>query len=137
MDPKYRKNTFYGLLFILFLITLTVIFYLAEIKSETSNVHSLGDAFWYLLVTLTSVGYGDIVPVTFVGRVIGYFFILASLINLFRNKYMWEKHKSHNPYQIFHMPATNPFRQGSFLSNNPSSREPDRAICRAGRYSTR
>ena len=82
MDPKYRKNTFYGLLFILFLITLTVIFYLAEIKSETSNVHSLGDAFWYLLVTLTSVGYGDIVPTTFVGKIIGVSLVILSLVVL-------------------------------------------------------
>jgi len=71
MEHKLRRNILFGLLFILLLIILTVIFYYAEVNSGSSNVHSLGDAFWYLLVTLTSVGYGDIVPTTIIGRVIG------------------------------------------------------------------
>lgn len=82
MDLKFKKNILYGALFILLLIVLTVIFYFAESKNGTSNVHSLGDAFWYLLVTLTSVGYGDIVPTTFVGRIIGITLVILSLVVL-------------------------------------------------------
>ena len=50
-----------------------------EVASEESNIKNLGDAFWYSVVTLTTVGYGDFFPVTFAGRVIGTLFIVGSL----------------------------------------------------------
>ena len=51
----------------------------AESKAEGSSIHSLGDAIWYSIITLTTVGYGDISPVTPVGRVIGALLALCSL----------------------------------------------------------
>ena len=51
----------------------------AESNAEGSSIHSLGDAVWYSLITLTTVGYGDISPVTPVGRVIGALLALCSL----------------------------------------------------------
>lgn len=50
-----------------------------EKDSPNSDVHTLGDAVWYMLVSLTSVGYGDKFPVSIGGRDIGYFYILARL----------------------------------------------------------
>lgn len=44
----------------------------------TSTIQHLNDAFWYSIVTLTTVGYGDFVPVTGHGRVIGSVFLLFS-----------------------------------------------------------
>lgn len=44
-----------------------------------SGIHTLGDAIWYMLVSLTSVGYGDKVPLSAGGRVIGYIYIISSL----------------------------------------------------------
>lgn len=35
-----------------------------EKDNPNSDVHTLGDAVWYMLVSLTSVGYGDKVPVS-------------------------------------------------------------------------
>ncbi|HEU5287212.1 MAG TPA: ion channel, partial [Candidatus Limnocylindria bacterium] len=35
------------------------------------RIHGLGDALWYAVVTMTSTGYGDIVPATAVGRIVG------------------------------------------------------------------
>ena len=57
------------------LIVLIVIFggigmYLAEYKHPGSNITTLGDAFWWAIETITTVGYGDYTPVTVVGRVI-------------------------------------------------------------------
>lgn len=38
---------------------------------DETNFHSLGLAFWWALQTVTTVGYGDVVPTTDVGRVVG------------------------------------------------------------------
>lgn len=50
-----------------------------ERASEDSNIHTLRDAVWYSMVTLTTVGYGDMYPQTTGGRAVGYIFVLASL----------------------------------------------------------
>jgi len=42
----------------------------AEQNDRTANIHTIGDAWWWAVVTITSVGYGDHYPVTFVGRVV-------------------------------------------------------------------
>src|SRR5258708_2603026 len=44
-----------------------------------SKITHVQDAIWYLVATLTTVGYGDIYPVTFWGRNIGFIFLLSSL----------------------------------------------------------
>ena len=51
----------------------------AESNAEGSSIHSLGDAVWYSLITLTTVGYGDISPVTPMGKVLGALLALCSL----------------------------------------------------------
>ena len=44
--------------------------YLAEHGNPSANITNLGDAFWWAIVTITTVGYGDYYPVTAVGRAI-------------------------------------------------------------------
>jgi voltage-gated potassium channel len=45
--------------------------YLAEYKHQDANITNLGDAFWWAIVTITTVGYGEFFPLTSVGRAIG------------------------------------------------------------------
>lgn len=45
-----------------------------------SPVKSIFDAFWWTLTTLTTVGYGDIVPITFEGRIIGIILMIFGII---------------------------------------------------------
>jgi len=39
-------------------------------RGQNANIQSIGDAFWWAIVTTTTVGYGDVSPVTGEGRLI-------------------------------------------------------------------
>ena len=43
-----------------------------------ASITTLGQALWYSIVTITTVGYGDASPVTGIGKVIGVLFLLMS-----------------------------------------------------------
>ena len=50
-----------------------------ESQSSVSNITTAPDALWYMVVTLSTVGYGDQYPVTTQGRVLGAFVILTGV----------------------------------------------------------
>ena len=50
-----------------------------EGNAQGSSIHSFADALWYSIVTLTTVGYGDMYPVSPAGKLVGYIFVLASI----------------------------------------------------------
>lgn len=67
-------------------LLVTVIYFLAifaigiiEKQSPDANIKSFGDALWYSIVTLTTVGYGDYFPTTPLGKIIGLFLIIGSI----------------------------------------------------------
>ena len=45
--------------------------YLIESPHEDAEITNLVDAFWWASATVTTVGYGDVVPVTELGRLMG------------------------------------------------------------------
>jgi len=51
-------------------------------REVNPTVDSLGDGIWWALVTITTVGFGDITPVTTLGRMIGGVLMVAGLFNL-------------------------------------------------------
>lgn len=59
-------------------LVLTGLLVAAERNGAGTQIDSLPRAFWYSLATLTTVGYGDLTPVTPVGRLIGGIFMLMS-----------------------------------------------------------
>jgi voltage-gated potassium channel len=44
--------------------------YIVESSIHNSKINTFGDALWWSIVTVTTVGYGDIYPVTTAGRII-------------------------------------------------------------------
>lgn len=54
-------------------------FTLAESVGAEGRIHSFGDALWWSAATITTVGYGDVFPITAVGRIIGIFTMLVGI----------------------------------------------------------
>ena len=64
------------------LITSAVGFTLAEDVGKDGRVHSFFDALWWSGATITTVGYGDIYPITAAGRIIAIFTMLVGISTL-------------------------------------------------------
>lgn len=61
---------------------LVIVASIAILNVETvpdANIRNAGDALWWALVTITTVGYGDKVPVTLTGRIIGVILMVAGV----------------------------------------------------------
>ena len=56
-----------------------VAFTLAEDVGENGRLHSFFDAIWWSSATITTVGYGDVYPVTVVGRLVGMFTMVVGI----------------------------------------------------------
>jgi voltage-gated potassium channel len=50
-----------------------------EKAADEPSITNLSEAIWYSVVTMTTVGYGDMYPLTSQGKWIGYLFIVASM----------------------------------------------------------
>ncbi|MEM3094220.1 MAG: potassium channel family protein [Nitrososphaera sp.] len=53
--------------------------YTVEASAEGANITNIGDAFWWAIVTVTTVGYGDYYPVTVEGKIIGGILMLVGI----------------------------------------------------------
>lgn len=62
-----------GVLFFFALIIFSILIYYAEHDSGQKTFSSIPSSFWWAIVTFTSVGYGDICPVTTIGKIIASF----------------------------------------------------------------
>ena len=72
---KILRNVLLALVGYLLLLGLLV---LAEHTRQDALIDTLPKALWYSLATLTTVGYGDVYPLTPAGRIIGVLFLLLS-----------------------------------------------------------
>jgi voltage-gated potassium channel len=82
----FRRNLLLTILLFIFIISLSgaTVFYLIELQSNPA-LKSFGQAVWWVLVSITTVGYGDIVPVTSAGKFLGIILIFTgvALVSMF------------------------------------------------------
>ena len=76
---RQKRIYLYMTVILLFLyVGLVTLLYFSEYTSNSASIRTFGDAFWYSLVTLTTVGYGDLTPVTPLGHAVGVVFLFLS-----------------------------------------------------------
>ena len=68
VDKRYEFGLVLGLLAITVLVSSSLL-YLAEAEAQPDKFGSIPRALWWAVVTLTTVGYGDVYPETMWGRV--------------------------------------------------------------------
>lgn len=78
---RARLAVFVGTTSILVIFLCSLAFLDAERGAPDAKVAGYGDALWWAAVTVTTVGYGDVYPVTTEGRIVG-FLLMAFGIGL-------------------------------------------------------
>jgi voltage-gated potassium channel len=76
--PNLRRIVLTILIVVTVYGTLLAVLLDLERGHPDSKINSVQDALWYLTETLTTVGYGDALPMTYWGRMIGFVFLLSS-----------------------------------------------------------
>ena len=69
---RHESRSFVATLYLLVLALLisSALIYVAEQEAQPEHFGSIPQAMWWTVVTLTTVGYGDVVPMTVVGKFI-------------------------------------------------------------------
>jgi voltage-gated potassium channel len=69
------------LAFVFFAILVTLLYYFEE-GHKGSTINNLWDAVWFTVVTISTVGFGDAVPLTHAGRIIGIIIVSSSFLTM-------------------------------------------------------
>ena len=74
------------LLFLFFLAATSILFagilYNVEKGSEGTQIHHIPEGIWWAIATITTVGYGDVVPVTRLGKTVGVVCVILGTLTI-------------------------------------------------------
>lgn len=93
------------IIFSVVIIIGAIAIYIVEVPVD-SQINSPLDAVWWTVATITTVGYGDVVPKTFLGRVIGIFYMffgvstMAVIVSIFGTKLYKRKYEQEEAVSI-------------------------------------
>lgn len=78
----FGRRTLRKVLLALFFLSLSLAIMIVplEVGQPGASITGLGDSLWWAVTTVTSVGYGDVVPVTWEGRLIGVLLQVVGII---------------------------------------------------------
>ena len=80
LDNRSRYATFLTILLTIIVLTVSSVLVLQfESRSPNANITTGGNALWYAIVTITTVGYGDFYPVTTAGRITAMFIMFMGV----------------------------------------------------------
>lgn len=68
------------IIFIVLLLLSSTVAYYAERAAQPKTFGSIPEAMWWAMAALTTVGYGDVTPITPLGRIIGGFITLLGIV---------------------------------------------------------
>lgn len=70
---KAKRDDLFSALFIIFTLVIisASLLYYAEHAGQPQHFPNIPAAMWWAIITLTSVGYGDVYPITVVGKILG------------------------------------------------------------------
>lgn len=75
-----------GFLFFAFLLLnilfSSMMYYVEQTKSEETQFKSIPESMWYSTITMMTVGYGDMIPITIIGKILGSVCCLSGIIML-------------------------------------------------------
>ncbi len=69
----------YFIISAIFLVGGSYLIYFVESSNPDSRINNMLDAVWWTVATVTTVGYGDVVPVSDVGRIVGIAYMLGGI----------------------------------------------------------
>lgn len=69
-------------LFLAAIIFASCLYYIELDSKDRDTFKSIPDSFWYVIITMSSVGYGDVIPSTYIGRVTAAFCMISGIIVL-------------------------------------------------------
>jgi len=75
LKVKLKMNKLFYLLFSAagIIVIGSLVIYSVESEHPDSQINSMLDAVWWTVATVTTVGYGDVVPVTDTGKIVAIF----------------------------------------------------------------
>jgi voltage-gated potassium channel len=77
---RARILAYAGSAVIMFIYVISLAVFAAERHAPDASITSYGDSVWWAMETISTVGYGDMVPVTIPGRIYAVFLMLGGMV---------------------------------------------------------